>query len=312
MLIQRCPICGTKNRILPHDSKLRPVCGKCGAPLNDNFDISPTLNANCVICGSNYGATEVLLNNAVYHKPCYEKLKNDIEKTDLEIKRKEDKINQLESEIDKASKLIYKIMTSFRKRTDLEFIKREIELTKNNINKLLNKDKKLKEILFNLYTFWPTYPPDWDDRRARILSKTQYCEQCGEAYTKLHIHHRIPLSKGGNHAIDNLMLLCEDCHSKIHGGLEFSYTNNQEIGTFVKRLKLIRKAINEHNIIHFQYRKYNGEKSVRSIIPKGLKMIKKSLCVYGYCYLRNDLRIFAIKRMRAVKIVSEPGQCYEI
>jgi 5-methylcytosine-specific restriction endonuclease McrA len=33
----------------------------------------------------------------------------------------------------------------------------------------------------------------------------------------LHAHHIVPLPKGSNHPT-NLISLCRDCHSKIHGG----------------------------------------------------------------------------------------------
>ena len=47
-----------------------------------------------------------------------------------------------------------------------------------------------------------------------------YCERCFEKYQKLtpaeHVHHITPLSEGGTHDFDNLMSLCQSCHSRIH------------------------------------------------------------------------------------------------
>ena len=33
------------------------------------------------------------------------------------------------------------------------------------------------------------------------------------------VHHILPVSKGGTHARDNLMSLCQSCHTKIHHDL---------------------------------------------------------------------------------------------
>jgi hypothetical protein len=43
------------------------------------------------------------------------------------------------------------------------------------------------------------------------------CVQCGAFLLKnKHIHHKIPISKGGDHSFDNLELLCEQCHLEKH------------------------------------------------------------------------------------------------
>jgi len=43
------------------------------------------------------------------------------------------------------------------------------------------------------------------------------CVRCG-CNNGLHIHHIIPLSKGGGHELKNLVTLCEDCHRMAHMG----------------------------------------------------------------------------------------------
>lgn len=46
------------------------------------------------------------------------------------------------------------------------------------------------------------------------------CQECGidPGPYKLDAHHKIPLGWGGTNDDDNLVLLCEDCHKKIHYG----------------------------------------------------------------------------------------------
>lgn len=45
---------------------------------------------------------------------------------------------------------------------------------------------------------------------------TDYCEMCGESGLTLDIHHKLPLSEGGNNEFSNLKLLCPNCHRREH------------------------------------------------------------------------------------------------
>lgn len=48
------------------------------------------------------------------------------------------------------------------------------------------------------------------------------CEECGKTNDqlprgkKLQIHHKIPVFAGGTNKKENLKVLCDDCHKKIH------------------------------------------------------------------------------------------------
>ena len=58
------------------------------------------------------------------------------------------------------------------------------------------------------------------DLKEFILEKHEFmCKECGKkpklAYS-LHIHHIIPLFKGGKNEVGNLEALCFDCHLKKH------------------------------------------------------------------------------------------------
>jgi hypothetical protein len=43
---------------------------------------------------------------------------------------------------------------------------------------------------------------------------------CFVLHRKLHAHHIIPIKKGGDNTLDNLITLCEDCHKKEHSRIE--------------------------------------------------------------------------------------------
>ncbi len=65
------------------------------------------------------------------------------------------------------------------------------------------------------------YPPNWDKIRKERLELDEYkCQNCGTKNKILHIHHKIPLSKGGSNDIDNLITLCESCHDVEHSAME--------------------------------------------------------------------------------------------
>jgi 5-methylcytosine-specific restriction endonuclease McrA len=63
-----------------------------------------------------------------------------------------------------------------------------------------------------------TYPQDWAIRRKFIAQRANYtCKICGRrGWLGFHVHHVLPLSKGGNNALDNLVYLCKWCHENQH------------------------------------------------------------------------------------------------
>lgn len=62
------------------------------------------------------------------------------------------------------------------------------------------------------------YGREWKRIRDRYISTHPLCEECkknGRLTPTEEVHHIVPLSKGGTHAVDNLMSLCTSCHSTI-------------------------------------------------------------------------------------------------
>jgi len=62
------------------------------------------------------------------------------------------------------------------------------------------------------------YPPDWERRRRRVLTRDDYtCQTCGDrggpyGDVELHVDHILPKSRGGSHREENLQTLCRSCH----------------------------------------------------------------------------------------------------
>lgn len=90
------------------------------------------------------------------------------------------------------------------------------------------------EFLWDYYNVnYNGYPPDWHWRKEDVKKRDNYtCANCGwpdgvkSKRRNLHVHHRVPLSRGGNNALTNLITLCHMCHNDEegpgHGG--FRYT----------------------------------------------------------------------------------------
>jgi 5-methylcytosine-specific restriction endonuclease McrA len=61
------------------------------------------------------------------------------------------------------------------------------------------------------------YPDNWNELSESVKHRDGHkCTDCGASGVELHVHHVIPLSKGGTNDLDNLTTLCRQCHSMIH------------------------------------------------------------------------------------------------
>ena len=89
--------------------------------------------------------------------------------------------------------------------------------------------------------------PKWQKKRLEVLSTLGWnCQCCGDGESTLHVHHK-QYFKGREpweYDIDQLTVLCEDCHQNIHEGedpllLAASYvamdgpTGRQEVASLV-------------------------------------------------------------------------------
>ncbi len=275
-------------------------------------------NKNCIICKKGILNENVLVNGEEYHEDCYKNLLKEIDRIEKELDSCHSLINQNKISLDRKIKLISKskgFVNKFKAAIGTTYIDeqalyQERKKIENEINEreeqkiVLEKDLSAhNEIIKHLYDYWPGYPPDWESRSNEIRKEREVCEVCGNS-RRLHVHHRVNIKNGGNHKRDNLVLLCEECHGEIHHqdfrDKEFDFSDG--VSSFGKKLKLINQAISEDQKIFFHYRKRNGEKSKRTIEPQTIKRVGYSLCVKGFCYLRNDKRTFAIKRMRKLKL----------
>ena len=58
--------------------------------------------------------------------------------------------------------------------------------------------------------------PEWTERRNRHLKYAKYkCQICNQGNTVLNVHHRTYENRG-NELINDLIVLCSDCHKTFH------------------------------------------------------------------------------------------------
>lgn len=301
MLIM-CRSCGRQNRITRAPMGLRPVCGTrgCGA----------TLPA-CVICGQPCESGGMLTNGGTYHGQCHQRVLNEIEALRSQLATIRSEHSAVKKRADSERSWTARITRLFKGPTprDPDLAHRQVALEKtiSGVERTLAESNLL---LSRIYTYWLTYPPDWDDRRLEFLRNNPFCDMCHSRRGPLHVHHRQPIAEGGSHAISNLRALCERCHEKTHGGRVFTYEDTAEkLGGFAEKLMLINQAIGGDQLVNFRYTRDDGVRSVRCIRPCEIKRVGSAVCVVGFCYLRQTNRTFAISRMRKLEITASPGPC---
>lgn len=71
-----------------------------------------------------------------------------------------------------------------------------------------------------------------EEDKIACFTKNSICEMCGKKfkdYKEPEYHHKLMHSEGGKSEIENIMVLCGDCHDKIHGKEEIEEPSEEEI-----------------------------------------------------------------------------------
>ena len=275
-------------------------------------------SAECILCGD--GSFDIALTDVrVLHALCHDKVAEDETGLLLRI----EKIDNLKLEYEATLRSLKRERASFTGLLGGFFRSRNFdaeiaELIANDPRERLHQEKQdtrksvqtVRRKLADLYDFWPDYPPDWEERREAALDHYKHsCAECGVS-RNLQIHHRYSLQRGGSNKADNLEVLCIDCHGREHRVDFREGRGSKTISEFGDKQRLIQEAIKKNRRLNFSYRKYEEKKNhKRTIRPVGFKQFpsndgkRMSLCVHGHCELRNDTRVFALKRMSKLKML---------
>ncbi len=271
------------------------------------------MNNICHICEQSIGLSEsiLLVNWSHIHRSCYNFLINPefTESKDLSVLYSQWRV--LQSKIETQSWVIDSFSRLFNTEKKSLYLSLTEELSRNQqeviaLEKIVNEMRNtIKKELSKVYDFWYERPPDWSDRQESVHKIFhRKCCSCW-SYKFLQVHHRLPINNWWAHNLENLILLCRDCHEDKHGWADFKwkYKTNSEESIFMGRLRKIDEAIKNSKDLYFHYKKYEGEASIRKISPIWTKMDGTSLCVFWYCHLREDDRVFAIRRMTEINIM---------
>ncbi len=250
----------------------------------------------CIVC-KEYAEYEydIALSNGDYlHPPCLTKLQ--IRKDEIEAILRKQK-----------PQLILSLFVP------TEVPEREV-IPETTVENLSTELAKLQSVLTSIYDYLPSWPPDWETRKQRLIRLNgSICSSC-EEQQNVYLQHDIPLCEGGTNALDNLELICSACHARMYGKRNIfgKFTPNASQSAFSEQIAEIQYAIDNHQKIQFSYKKPSDRRwTVRVVVPERLFNIPNSresgetLCVEGFCELRQDTRIFALERMESLGVIED-------
>jgi len=76
--------------------------------------------------------------------------------------------------------------------------------------------------------------PSVTESMKSVLPK--WCCNCGSTKNLVY-HHIVPVSVGGNHILSNIVVLCENCHSRIHFGNDGHISHSKLIKEALANMK---------------------------------------------------------------------------
>ena len=187
-------------------------------------------------------------------------------------------------------------------------------ISEDEIEDLSAELARLKSVLTSLYDYLPSWPPDWDERKEYLLRENgSICSRCEEE-KDVYLVHDIPVFEGGTNELDNLTLICAECHRSMYheGDIFGTFTPKPSQSEFLEQFSDIQSAIDNNAKIQFDYKKPSDKKwTTRVVIPERFLSIPnnrdsgETLCVEGFCELRQDTRVFALERMQDLEIIED-------
>ena len=182
------------------------------------------------------------------------------------------------------------------------------------VEDLRAKLAKLASILSGVYDHLPCWPPDWEERRQEVIQQNgSICSHC-EAEAGVYLIHDIPVFEGGTNELDNLTLICAECYRGMYREVDIFGTSTLKSSQseFSEQFTEIQSAIDNGQKIQFDYKKPSNKRwQTRVVVPERLFNIPNSrasgetLCVEGFCELRQATRVFALERMQDLAVIED-------
>ena len=186
--------------------------------------------------------------------------------------------------------------------------------SETEVEDLRAKLAKVNSILTGIYDHLPCWPPDWDERKRRVITENgSICSGCGEE-RDVYLLHDIPVFEGGTNELDTLRLICRACYTGMYRepNIFGTFTLNPSQSEFSEQFTDIQSAIDNEQRIRFEYKKPRAKRWItRVITPERFLNIPNSresgetLCIEGFCELRQDTRVFALERMQGLEVIED-------
>lgn len=183
-----------------------------------------------------------------------------------------------------------------------------------DIEDLRAKLAKVNSILTGLYDYLPCWPPDWDERKRRVICENgsicSYCNEEQDAY----VVYDISVFEGGTNELDNLTRVCAECYRGTYREVDIfgTVTLKPSQSEFSEQFSQLQSAIDNNQKIQFAYKKPSAKRwMTRVVIPERLLNIPNSresgatLCVEGFCELRQDTRVFSFERIQGLEVIED-------
>ncbi|MDE0468212.1 MAG: WYL domain-containing protein [Candidatus Poribacteria bacterium] len=186
--------------------------------------------------------------------------------------------------------------------------------SETEIEDLRAKLATLESILTGLYDYLPCWPPDWEERKRILIRENgSFCALCDEE-ADVYLVHDIPVFEGGTNKLDELTLYCAECYRSGFREVDIFGTSTLKPSQseFSEQFSAIQSAIDNDQRIQFDYKKPSNKRwMTRVVVPERLLNIPNSresgetLCVEGFCELRQDTRVFALERMQNLEVIED-------
>jgi len=174
---------------------------------------------------------------------------------------------------------------------------------------------------------------EWMYQRERAF--TLYGRKCRECGSKenIDVHHIIiPRAMGGSDELENLEILCRQCHSNIHGHeIQFKGKSLDECLVVSNKMLILNDALLDKKIVEFDYVGSDGKKSHRVVQPAKCEFKKPGELEFvrakysqdkidefnkqqprqyfrGFCYTSRANKMFRVSRMSNIKIKEKSEQ----
>lgn len=92
---------------------------------------------------------------------------------------------------------------------------------------------------------------------------------------------------------------------KVRDSVRINFKSFYSSEKLEERFKILKRAIEDRNVVSFEYRDASNNYSVREVEPLVLTYYSYTTYLTAYCKLRGDYRFFKLSRMKGLKLIDE-------